>query len=147
MGTTVGDYMNPQLVYMRTGSRPGLARQQILDFGITAVPVLDEDDRPVGLLALRDLLDPHRREAGLTSAALLVERDETIAAAARKLADASVHHLVVVDGQGRAVGMLSSLDVIRGLAGLAPKHPEAIDSFGRMRIDAETLTPSSAAAG
>jgi hypothetical protein len=35
-----------------------------------------------------------------------------------------MHHLVVVDGSGAAVGMLSSLDLLRALVGIPARHPE-----------------------
>ena len=43
--------------------------------------------------------------------------------AARRLARTRYHRLIVVDGGGRAVGMVSALDVIRGLLGLPTPHP------------------------
>src|SRR5262245_31322457 len=52
---TVANIMNPKLLYIREGDRLALARAQILKFGVTAVPVLDEAHRPVGLVSLRDL--------------------------------------------------------------------------------------------
>ena len=39
----VGDYMNPRLVYLREGDRPEVALRPMLDFGIHAVPILDDD--------------------------------------------------------------------------------------------------------
>ena len=59
MSVTVRDCMNPKLVYVREGDRADLALQPILDFGITVVPVLDEDHRPVGTVSLRDLVNPN----------------------------------------------------------------------------------------
>jgi CBS domain-containing protein len=139
MGSTVREYMNPQLVYVCVGVRPRFARQHILDFGVTAVPILDDDYRPVGMLSLRDLLDPVRRESGATGPVHAVTVDDPLAAAAHKLAEHDLHHLVVVDTEGRAVGMLSSLDILRGLIGLEPKHPVTIDAFGHTRVDANAL--------
>jgi CBS-domain-containing membrane protein len=55
--------------------------------------------------------------------------DASIADAARALTDADVHHLVVVGHDGRAAGMLSSLDLVRALTGVAAKHPRAIEPF------------------
>jgi CBS-domain-containing membrane protein len=141
MGPTVRECMNTQLVYLRAGDRPRLALQPILEFGITAVPVLDDDERPVGVVSLRDLVDPRRRDALVTEAVATVGADEPIAAGARKLAEAGVHHLVVVDADGRAAGMLSALDVVRALVGMKAPHPPAIDSFGRRHAGADADRP------
>jgi CBS domain-containing protein len=55
MPSTVADIMNPKLLYIREGDRRSMARGQILRFGVTAVPVLDDGHRPVGIVSLRDL--------------------------------------------------------------------------------------------
>jgi CBS domain-containing protein len=121
--------MNPKLVYLREGDRAGLALQPILDFGITAVPVVDDDHKPVGIVSLRDLVDPKREGSRMTELVVKIDVDASIVSAARALADANVHHLVVVDAEGRAAGMISALDIVRALIGVEAKHPTAIDAF------------------
>jgi len=127
--TTVREIMNPTIVYLREGSRAAIALRPILEFGITAVPVLDEDEMPVGMVSLRDLVGAPDHRPEITRRVLSVREDATVEVAARQLAESGVHHLVVVDANGRAVGMLSALDVVRALAGLPPKHPAAITEF------------------
>ncbi len=129
MTAKVRDFMNPKLVYLREGDRAELALKPILDFGITAVPVLNEDHEPVGVVSLRDLVNPARRGARITEHVESIGVDDTVANAARALTDADVHHLVVVDHNGRAAGMLSALDIVRALTGVTAKHPRAIDNF------------------
>ena len=131
MAATVRDFMNPKLAYVREGDRAELALQPILDFGITAVPVVDEDDRPVGVISIRDLVDPKRKGARISAPVEKIGIDVPIAVAARALTDANVHHLVVVDADGRTAGMLSALDVVRPLLGVSAKHPRAIETFDR----------------
>lgn len=129
MTAKVRDFMNPKLVYLREGDRAELALQPILDFGITAVPVLNEDHMPVGVVSLRDLVNPARRGDRITERVESIGVDATVADAARALTDADVHHLVVVDHNGRAAGMLSALDLVRALTGVVAKHPRAIEMF------------------
>jgi CBS domain-containing protein len=131
MNKTVRDFMNPELVYLSEGQREEFALGPILELGITAVPVLDEDHRPVGVVSLRDLVDGHRRGARTTATVETIAIDATIDAAALALTDADVHHLVVVDGSGRAAGMLSAVDIVRAFLGIAPKHPKAIEAVER----------------
>jgi len=122
----VGDYMNQHLVYLREGDRVDLARRPMADLGLTAVPVLDEEHKPVGVVSLRDLVDA--RDGTATSEPLrTVLASASIEEAARVLVAEDLHHLVVVDATGAAVGMLSSLDVVRALVRSPPKHPAAID--------------------
>jgi CBS-domain-containing membrane protein len=122
MERTVRDVMNPRLLYLREGDRVGVARRPILEFQVGAVPVLDDDHRPVGVVAVRDLLaDPPRASVPAFSV-----RDTTaIEAAARALGEAGAHHAVVVDAAGRAVGMVSVIDLLRALVGLPVTHPAA----------------------
>jgi CBS domain-containing protein len=131
MNKTVRDFMNPELVYLSEGQREEFALGPILALGITAVPVLDEDHRPVGIVSLRDLVDDHRGGARTTEPVETIAIDCTIDAAAVALTDADVHHLVVVDGDGRAAGMLSAVDVVRAFLGIAPKHPRSIGAMDR----------------
>jgi CBS-domain-containing membrane protein len=131
MSATVRDCMNAQLVYVREGDRPELALRPMLEFGITAVPVVDEADRPIGTVSVRDLADPKRTGKVISAPAATIAVDSSMALAARILADRDLHQLVVADADGRAVGMLSALDVIRGLLDIAPRHPGAIDRFAR----------------
>jgi len=114
----VADYMNPTLVYLRAGDRPGVAQAPMAEFGLTAVPVLDTDHRPTGLVTL-----------GRPERLVTIERTATLAVAAQQMLESNVHHLVVVDAQGTALGMLSSLDIIRGLVGVPAKHPDSIRRF------------------
>jgi CBS domain-containing protein len=126
---TVADIMNRKLLYLAEGSRAELAREPILKFGVTAVPVLDESGRPVGVVSLRDLLadEPPRRPV---SPAVSVPSTSTIESAARVLAESDYHHLVVVDAtSGRAVGMVSSVDLLRAMLDLPARHPAAFPAF------------------
>jgi CBS domain-containing membrane protein len=114
--------MNPRLLYLREGDRLGIARQPLLNFHVSAVPVLDDDHRPVGVVALRDLLEDVPRAS---TPAFTVTDTTPIEAAARAIAEAGAHHAVVVDAAGRAVGMVSTLDLLQALLNLPVTHPAA----------------------
>lgn len=123
---TVRDIMNSKLLYLKDGDRVSLARRHILDFGITAVPVLDETHRPVGIVSLRDL-ERDGENATATGNVVTVKDTDAVEVAAKKLAETDFHHLVVVDEKGVAVGMVSAVDFVRALLGMAPRHPKAFD--------------------
>ncbi|MGO8996790.1 MAG: HPP family protein [Polyangiaceae bacterium] len=127
MSLLVKDVMNSDLLYISEGERLDVARDPMLDFGITAIPVLDEEHRPVGVVSLRNLLGGARAEA--STPVWSIAETATIEEAARSMAETSLHHIVVVNANGRAVGMISSLDVLRALVGLPPKHPAAFARF------------------
>ena len=121
---TVHDIMNAKLLYIDAGDRPSLARRHILAFGVTAVPILDETHRPVGVVSLRDL---QGEEVVSNPTVSTVKNTDSIEDAARFLASTDHHHLVVVDAKGVAVGMVSAVDFLRALLGMAPRHPPAFD--------------------
>jgi CBS domain-containing protein len=130
MARTVAEIMNPKLLYIREGDRISMARSQILRFGITAVPVLDDTHRPVGVVSLRDLAGGDEAVFAKASATVhTVQNDAAVEVAAGLLAEHSIHHLVVVDSLGKAVGMVSALDIVRALIGAPPQHPAAFDGF------------------
>jgi CBS domain-containing protein len=108
------------------------------DRKVSAVPVVDGGNRVVGVVSEADLLpkeefrdsDPDRHtqlrrlsdlaKAGsvtagelMTSPALTVEADVTLAQAAREMARARVKRLPVVDGTGRLEGIVSRADLLK----------------------------------
>jgi len=125
---TVKEIMNPKLLYIRDGDRVSLARRHILEFGITAVPVLDETHRPVGIVSLRDLAGEEGESFEPKGNVTTVLDTDSVEVAAKTLAESTYHHLVVVDAKGVAVGMVSAVDFLRSLLGLAPRHPAKFDA-------------------
>jgi CBS-domain-containing membrane protein len=124
---TIADIMNPKVLYLREGDRLTHVRRMILQFGVSAVPVLDETHRPVGVVSLRDIVAD--QQATMSSPAKTVRANATLAEGARALADADVHHLVVVDDEGIAVGMVSAIDLVRAFADRPSRHPPAFDRY------------------
>jgi predicted transcriptional regulator len=120
----ISQYMNRTLVYLRDGDRAAIALGPILELGLTTIPILDYDYRPVGVISLRELVNRGGAPPQIVSNVKTITAEETVETAARVLARENIHHLIVVDPSGVAVGMLSSLDVVRALAGLPPHQPE-----------------------
>jgi CBS domain-containing protein len=127
MKMLVKEVMNPNLLYISEGERLDLTRNPMLEFGVTAVPILDEDHRPVGVVSLRNLMAGATAKA--STPAWSISETASVQDAARVMAEASFHHLVVVNARGAAVGMVSALDVLRALAELPAKHPQAFARF------------------
>ncbi len=68
-------------------------------------------------------------ELPVHSPAMTVHAQETIDQAAHQLAETDYHHLVVVDDAGRAVGMVSAVDLLRAMLGMPARHPAAFPHF------------------
>jgi CBS domain-containing protein len=134
MALRVSEIMNRELFSVGREDTVDMALRAVLLLGITGAPVLDEDGKPLGLVSLRDLVaDKPGTTVGerMTRPAATVPADARIAAAARDLARTGYHRLIVVDDAGTAVGMVSSVDVIRGLIGLPAPHPASFPHLDR----------------
>lgn len=127
MGLTVGDIMNPQLLYVTEEDSTEAIRSKILAFGVSGVPVLDRSYRPVGFVALRDF-SADGKTVKLTSPAVTVNATAPIELAAQRLVDRNLRHLVVVDERGIARGVVSALDFVRAFCGREPRHPASFDA-------------------
>jgi hypothetical protein len=134
MALRVSEIMNGELFSVGKEDPVDTALRAILLLGITGVPVLDEDGKPLGLVSLRDLVaDKPGTTVGerMTQPPATVPAEARIGAAARILARTRYHRLIVVGNDGRAVGMVSSLDIVRGLLGLPAPHPASFPHLDR----------------
>jgi CBS domain-containing protein len=117
---TVADLMTPDAVTVQRGT-PFKEIARLLDeYGITAVPVVEADGRPVGVVSEADLLHSRLSEnspttaEGLMSAPALCARPEwTAVEAARVMERSRVKRLPVVDGAGRLIGVISRSDLLQ----------------------------------
>jgi CBS domain-containing protein len=127
MSSRVREIMNAELFRVRSGDAASDVLNGILALGITGAPVVDDKGRPLGMVSLRDLVGRTGTRAGdhMTSPAVTIEGDARIAEAGHRLAETGRHRLVVVDAEGRTIGVVSALDVVRALLGLPGAHPAA----------------------
>lgn len=96
---------------------------------VSGLPVVDSSGRLVGVISQTDLLRAHAdpmqsiRWTGLrvqdlmSSPALTIEATAAVTEAASVMERFQVHRLVVVDTADRPTGVLSTLDLVRGLVG------------------------------
>jgi CBS domain-containing protein len=137
---TVAEVMTTDVVTVReqTGYKEIVETMAVL--GISAVPVVDDDGRVIGVVSEADLLlkvehagmppdlsvlrrrrvraalakaDGDRAGDIMTSPAAVVSPDETIAVAAKRMDTEKVKRLPVVDRNGRLVGIVSRRDLLR----------------------------------
>jgi len=138
MASTVKEIMNRELFSVRSTDTAADALDGLLAFGIYGAPALDSGQRPIGVVSLRDLITRQgpRVTDHMSSPAVVVRAEARISDAAKLIGETGYRRLVVIDDDGRAVGMLSAVDVIRGLVGLPVQHPGAFPHF-----DATTVLP------
>lgn len=132
MALNVDEIMNRELFSVRPEESAGDALGYLAALRITGAPVLDEEGRPLGVLSLSDLLG---RRDNITVGELMskpvisIAAKSTIDEAGRLIGETGVHRLVAVNEDGAAVGMVSSIDIIRGLLGMPATHPETFPHY------------------
>ncbi|MCP9989038.1 CBS domain-containing protein [Streptomyces sudanensis] len=118
---SVADLMTPEAVAVQPGT-PFMEIARLLDeYGITAVPVVDGDERPVGVVSEADLLRRHTTgergpgtaEGLMTSPAVVARPEWSAVEAARVMEQHRIKRLPVVDASGRLIGVLSRSDLIQ----------------------------------
>jgi CBS domain-containing protein len=124
MARTVDEIMNREVLMVGPEATTREVLNLLRSFALGALPVVDDARRPLGMLSLRDVFETdsvaHRQ---MSKPAMCVSISATIDDAARQLARTDRHHLIVVDGAGCVVGMLSTLDLLRALLGIPVRHP------------------------
>jgi CBS domain-containing protein len=125
---TVAEIMNRELFVAREHDRVGDLLQYLVALGITGAPVTDREERPVGFVSLRDLVggeptDTIRRRMSVPVDTIAATA--TITEAAERMCELGRHHLVTVGDDGRPIGFVSALDVLRGVTGQPVPHPDA----------------------
>ncbi|KSW12705.1 histidine kinase [Pyrodictium occultum] len=101
---------------------------------IGSVLVVDEEGKLRGIVTERDIVfacsegwDPNTKQAWeiMTEDPIAVKPDEDIVDVIKKMRDANVRHLPVVDDEGKPIGIISArdiMDTILTLAGLGMLH-------------------------
>lgn len=124
-------------VTIRRGSTVKDALAMMAEYHIGGIPVVDEDNRLVGIVTNRDLrferhLDKTVDDV-MTKENLVTTTQQTdLAAAAQILQENKIEKLPVVDKEGRLVGLITYKDITK-----AKDKPMACkDSKGRLRVAA-----------
>jgi acetoin utilization protein AcuB len=129
----VHDHMTPRPVTLRVDADYKSALQVMEQHAIHHLPVLDADDRLVGIVAERDLLFAALRFLG---SSVDVERvmhrkvvtatpGMTVAAAASLMVAHAIGGLPVVDDGGNVVGVITETDVFKAFVRMHDAVPQA----------------------
>jgi CBS domain-containing protein len=175
---TVGDVMTREVVTARPTMTYKSVADLLVKYMVSAAPVVDDDDRVIGVVSEIDLLSkieygdrlPHhplavrrlsqadqsrRRAAGTTAAdamttpAITITEDASLASAARMLDAARVKRLPVVTIDGRLTGIVSRRDLVRLYArsdeSVRVDVVEAVRALGSEARDVEVTVRAGAA--
>jgi CBS domain-containing protein len=125
---TVEDLMTRSPVVVSEEDAIAGVAELLAGYEITGLPVVDAEDRLVGVISQTDLVRlrgstlPWTGWHGLMVRDLMTTPAKTIAGsaaldeAARRMTDEHVHRLVVVDGRHMPIGVISESDIVREIA-------------------------------
>ncbi|MDR3569119.1 MAG: DUF190 domain-containing protein [Syntrophobacteraceae bacterium] len=148
--TRVREVMTPDPRWVRTDTALSEVARLLLSSDFTGLPVVDEKNRPVGVIAQGDLiykadlpmrlgllaaseqakideiitgLDPRKALEIMTRPAITIEQDKLVTEAVALMVTKKVKRLPVVDQSGRLVGNISRVDIFRTIAAVCPDWP------------------------
>jgi CBS-domain-containing membrane protein len=115
--------MTRKVVCARPEMDASLLRARLIERGVSGAPVVDDWGRVVGVVSRSDLIEHEvtSERSGKTVGDIMMPMaftlppDAPIAQAAALMAYEGVRRLIVVDGRGCVVGLVSALDVARWL--------------------------------
>ena len=141
---TAEDLMSRDVITVPTGMSLRGAGQLLSRARVTGAPVVDEEQRCVGVLSTSDFLklaggQPHDQsenscvcsewqvmelermpehsvEQYMTRDPVTVHCDMLLPELARTMLDAHIHRVIVVDDERRPVGIVSTIDILAALA-------------------------------
>ncbi|MFD0265585.1 CBS domain-containing protein [Streptomyces sp. NPDC127106] len=126
----VADLMTDEVVSVTPGTTFKDVAKLLAQYDISGVPVLDDEDRVVGVVSQTDVLehaapgpDAPRQDRGtarpptaggiMTAPAVTVHAEATAADAARLMSRRGIERLPVVDVEDRLVGIVTRRDLLR----------------------------------
>ena len=130
----VRDLMTREPVTIRDNTPLTVADRLMREHAVSGLPVVDRDGSLVGVLSRTDVLAAASGLQGaawqgisvaatMTAPGLTVDADVALADAAARMEEHRVHRLVVVERDGgRPIGILSTTDLVRSIAGQPTPH-------------------------
>lgn len=118
----VRDVMATNLLLVTVGTSLTEAAAMLAEWRISGAPVVSRTGKPVGIVSRGDILDPRHQgvartvEDVMTRVLYAVRPGDSLVAAARLMTAEHIHRVLVADEQGRLVGLVSAMDVVRAVA-------------------------------
>lgn len=128
----VKDWMSKNPIVIKTGSTLPDAYELMKEYNIRRLPVVDKEDRLMGIIARSDVREAQPSDATtlsiyelnyllakltvdkiMTKKVLTVKPESSVAEAARMMLDYKVGGLPVVDGENHIVGIITESDIFR----------------------------------
>jgi CIC family chloride channel protein len=115
--TLVRDAMTTDVKVLKVDDTVTEARRRIDEFAHSAYPLVDDDQRCVGIVSRSDLLgavaEPETQLTVIASTDVVtVAPQDTLSTALERIIDEEVEHLPVIDDEKRIIGMCTRTDIL-----------------------------------
>jgi predicted transcriptional regulator len=132
----VDDVMTQPVISVKKNENIGVATTRMVKFGLKRLPVVDDEGKLVGVISRLDILrqvaqvdfeapapqlpsDSIRTVSDVMSVNIpMISQDDDLSLIIEKFSHSNSHRLIVVDSEGKAIGLISDSDVV------ARVHPE-----------------------
>ncbi|MGF1471575.1 MAG: HPP family protein [Rubrobacteraceae bacterium] len=116
MNAKVADLMAVEVVGIQRHHTVEHARETMRRYGIHALPVVDSDGTPAGIVSSQDLATDLKNETPISSVmtreVFTIPPYNDVHHAARLMRNRGIHHVIVTEEQ-KVVGLLSSFDLLK----------------------------------
>ncbi|MFH8570099.1 CBS domain-containing protein [Streptomyces sp. NPDC017993] len=118
----VGTVMTGDVVPARDTTPRAVLERWLAEYDISGLPVVDADDKVIGVVSATDLRRSGRRtgRAGppstgelMSAPAITIRADDSVVRAARVMAERGIERLPVVDEEARLIGIVTRRDLLR----------------------------------
>lgn len=113
---SVGELMVREVVVAHPDDTIAGIRSRMLTLEIHALPIVDDQRRPIGIVTSSDLVESFAATMPvsriMTTNIQTISADTPVHIAARVMRNHRLHHLVVTEG-GKLAGILSSFDLLK----------------------------------
>jgi predicted transcriptional regulator len=130
---TIDDVMERNVYWLPSEMPLERAAEELASRQISGAPVCAANGRIVGMLSMRDLTEFYGGvnelrlvEEVMTPEILAVAPDDPIQQAINLMAFEGVHRLLVIDRDQRLAGIVTSMDILRELAGFPREPPRVV---------------------
>jgi len=123
--------MSRDVVCVQPATPARQAWQLMREHAVKALPVVDAQRRLVGIVTLHDFFVGHDRVSDVASPVADIMTRDVLAASPRQelvdlmsaFSDGGRHHLLVVDGERRVIGMVTQSDMVAALFRVGLERP------------------------
>ena len=115
------DLMRKEVVRLSPTSSVSDAFKLMVDNDLRLLPIVDQNGNLIGQLALEDIawLRGRQLEAPVSTATirrpLTAREEESLRSILERMLSTGVHHVYIIDDEGRLTGVISTIDIMRAL--------------------------------